>query len=245
MSETIDFETDFNSVKSAIINANSVRGALFALKTRLAAFGGCHLAYEYMIYPNAYVRGDLINMTTLPPSIPELYMRSGGTNADPIIENIAGIKTPMHIDIKKLTLTKNSRFYKNKFYLSLLKMGCTNVAAYPFLDGDEKGHGVFSIFADKKLAEQLASPEYYTNFGLRLHQSLKKHGQIARFFNINDNEVFVLGKMAAGKSAADIAQILGVTTRTIELRLQSVRKKLHARTTTEAVYKAVIYGAIN
>jgi len=236
--------TDFDSVKADIAGAGSVRGALFVLKTRLAAFGNCHLAYEYVIKGNAYIRGDLINMTTLPPAIPELYMESGGTNADPVIENMAKRKAPLFIDIKKLCSTKNSRFYKNRFLISLLKMQCTGFAAYPFLNGDERGHGVFTIITDRELTARLNAPDYYKDIALRLHKSLRRHGQITKYFDINENEVFALGKMAEGKSAADIAGNIGVTTRTVELRLQSVRKKLKARTTTEAAYKAAIYSII-
>ena len=55
---------------------------------------------------------------------------------------------------------------------------------------------------------------------------------------LNEREVEVLTWVARGKTSADIAQILGLTKRTIDFHIDNARDKLGAATRTEAVVKA-------
>jgi DNA-binding response OmpR family regulator len=55
---------------------------------------------------------------------------------------------------------------------------------------------------------------------------------------INDREAECLTWVARGKTSADIAQILGLTKRTVDFHVDSARTKLGAATRTEAVIKA-------
>jgi DNA-binding response OmpR family regulator len=62
--------------------------------------------------------------------------------------------------------------------------------------------------------------------------------------NLNDREAEILTWAARGKISAQIAEILGLSKRTIDFHLDNARFKLGARTRTEAVVKAAIGGAI-
>ncbi|MGC2413520.1 MAG: response regulator transcription factor [Stellaceae bacterium] len=55
---------------------------------------------------------------------------------------------------------------------------------------------------------------------------------------LNDREVEVLTWAARGKTSAEIAQILGLTKRTIDFHIDNARAKLGAATRTAAVIKA-------
>jgi DNA-binding NarL/FixJ family response regulator len=55
---------------------------------------------------------------------------------------------------------------------------------------------------------------------------------------LNDREVEVLTWVARGKTSMEIAQILGLTKRTIDFHIDNARTKLGAATRTEAVIKA-------
>src|SRR5580704_10221143 len=55
---------------------------------------------------------------------------------------------------------------------------------------------------------------------------------------LNDREVEVLTWVARGKTSMEIAQILGLTKRTIDFHIDNARTKLDAATRTEAVIKA-------
>ena len=55
---------------------------------------------------------------------------------------------------------------------------------------------------------------------------------------LNDREVEVLTWVARGKTSVEIAQILGLTKRTIDFHIDNARSKLGAATRSEAVIKA-------
>jgi len=55
---------------------------------------------------------------------------------------------------------------------------------------------------------------------------------------LNHREVEVLTWVARGKTSAEIAQILGITKRTVDFHIDNARAKLSAATRTEAVIKA-------
>lgn len=55
---------------------------------------------------------------------------------------------------------------------------------------------------------------------------------------LNDREVEVLTWVARGKTSLEIAEILGLTKRTIDFHIDNARDKLGAATRTEAVLKA-------
>jgi DNA-binding response OmpR family regulator len=55
---------------------------------------------------------------------------------------------------------------------------------------------------------------------------------------LNDREVETLTWVARGKTSAEIAQILGLTKRTVDFHIDNARTKLGAATRTEAVLKA-------
>jgi DNA-binding NarL/FixJ family response regulator len=56
--------------------------------------------------------------------------------------------------------------------------------------------------------------------------------------DLNDREVEVLTWVARGKTSAEIAQILGLTKRTVDFHTDNARAKLGAATRTEAAIKA-------
>jgi DNA-binding response OmpR family regulator len=55
---------------------------------------------------------------------------------------------------------------------------------------------------------------------------------------LNDREIEVLTWVARGKTSAEIAQILGLTKRTVDFHTDNARAKLGAATRTEAAIKA-------
>jgi len=56
--------------------------------------------------------------------------------------------------------------------------------------------------------------------------------------DLNDREVEVLTWVARGKTSMEIAQIIGLTKRTVDFHIDNARTKLGAATRTEAVIKA-------
>ncbi len=63
-------------------------------------------------------------------------------------------------------------------------------------------------------------------------------GLLPKLAKLNDREVEVLTWVARGKTSSEIAQIVGLTKRTIDFHMDNARTKLGAATRTEAVIKA-------
>jgi DNA-binding CsgD family transcriptional regulator len=59
-----------------------------------------------------------------------------------------------------------------------------------------------------------------------------------RAIDLNDREIEVLTWVARGKTSIEIAQILGLTKRTVDFHTDNARAKLGAATRTEAAIKA-------
>ncbi|HEU4357860.1 MAG TPA: response regulator transcription factor [Xanthobacteraceae bacterium] len=59
-----------------------------------------------------------------------------------------------------------------------------------------------------------------------------------KLVQLNDREVETLTWVARGKTSAEIAQILGLTKRTVDFHIDNARSKLGAATRTQAVIKA-------
>ncbi len=67
---------------------------------------------------------------------------------------------------------------------------------------------------------------------------IARTGLWPKLAGLNDREVEVLTWVARGKTSAEIAQIIGLTKRTIDFHIDNARTKLGAATRTEAVIKA-------
>jgi DNA-binding NarL/FixJ family response regulator len=65
-----------------------------------------------------------------------------------------------------------------------------------------------------------------------------------KLVDLNDREVEALTWVARGKTSAEIAQILGLSKRTIDFHIDNARAKLGAATRTQAVIKAADGGLI-
>jgi DNA-binding NarL/FixJ family response regulator len=69
-------------------------------------------------------------------------------------------------------------------------------------------------------------------------KAVARVGLLPKTILLNDREVEVLTWVARGKTSAEIAQILGLTKRTVDFHTDNARNKLGAATRTEAAIKA-------
>jgi DNA-binding CsgD family transcriptional regulator len=62
--------------------------------------------------------------------------------------------------------------------------------------------------------------------------------------SLTHREIEVLAHIAQGMTAAEIATLLGITKRTVDAHMQSIREELNASNTAHAVAVAVTLGLI-
>ncbi|WP_114965768.1 autoinducer binding domain-containing protein [Alkalilacustris brevis] len=82
---------------------------------------------------------------------------------------------------------------------------------------------------------------------VHFHDAVMQDDSVARVMRlprVSMREKEILQWVAAGKSQQDIGDILGISHRTVEVHLRSVREKLGALTTPQAVGRAIRLGYI-
>ncbi|MFD1341167.1 LuxR family transcriptional regulator [Litorisediminicola beolgyonensis] len=82
---------------------------------------------------------------------------------------------------------------------------------------------------------------------VHLHDSIMTSGTLAKALNrprLSARETEILQWTAAGKSQQDVADILGISHRTVEVHLRSAREKLGALSSAQAVGRAIGLGLI-
>jgi DNA-binding CsgD family transcriptional regulator len=75
-----------------------------------------------------------------------------------------------------------------------------------------------------------------------LHDEIMRSGKFMTHMNcptLSQREIEILQWTACGKSQQDVADILNISNRTVEVHLRSARSKLYAVTTAQAVARAV------
>ncbi|MDD7970358.1 LuxR family transcriptional regulator [Roseinatronobacter sp. HJB301] len=80
-----------------------------------------------------------------------------------------------------------------------------------------------------------------------IHDTVMHQGVVMRVMrapNLSRREVEILQWIAAGKTQSDISDILTISARTVEVHMRSVRAKLGALTTAQAVARAIGLGLI-
>lgn len=83
---------------------------------------------------------------------------------------------------------------------------------------------------------------------VHLHDSIMSSSTLTRLLTrprLSARETEILQWTAAGKQQQDVACILSISERTVEVHLRSVRSKLGALTTAQAVGRAIGYGFIS
>jgi DNA-binding CsgD family transcriptional regulator len=80
-----------------------------------------------------------------------------------------------------------------------------------------------------------------------IHDAVMQQGAVMRVIrapSLSEREIEILQWSAAGKTQSDIADILSISARTVEVHMRSARTKLGALTTAQAVARAVGMGMI-
>jgi len=234
---------NFPHIEDAISQARSLRGALFILKNYVPEFMGNNITYEYFVRENGFMRGDVITVTTLPHSVTSLYVASGGQNADPVIEIISKVKDRRTVELENIRKGSQAK-YKTKFFKAMGELGVKTMTVYTFLPLNSRGYGGLTVLEETPRASLAFPSERFSQIAFYFHLLIMHNGHIMRHLGVTEKEQSALQRMADGRTAQGVAQELSVTQRTIEMRLGSARKKLKARTTTEAVFKSVCYGIL-
>lgn len=225
--------------------ASDLQSALVMFRDFQKRHGVRDLVYAYMLQGNSHIRNDLVFIATLPDTLMKAYYEGGGLNNDPMADEMEAMTVPTSAHFKDLIVRmQNGGKFRFRFAEVALEMGYTTMMTTPVLDTERFGIAGVSFYQESRKPSTDMDEEHLWAAARAFHTSVKAHGQLAEHFGLSPQEIEALSLSGFGRSAEDIADVKQVTPRTIEMRLQSARKKLKAKTTTEAVYRCVAYGIL-
>jgi len=214
------------------------------LKDHLRPCGVGALTYGFMLHVKSHLRGDTVQYTTLSKAIRQAGAQDGGAVIYRFGDLVTKLTAPYFFDYKAILVGEGPLFSFNKSHKMLYDDGYRYGWIIPFLSQVDNGYGFLMAFQDERDGAPRLEVNQLESYGPLYHKTMIKHKQMARHFKLTQKQSQALANAAKGRTAAYFAGQIGLTERSVELRLQEARKKLHAKTTAEAVYKALAYGIL-
>ena len=213
------------------------------LHQMLASHSPPHIAdLVYFFMPNrkAHLRDDVIIIATFPKSITNKNGRSAAHCLGDILPDMKESETVDFDDDSNATL-----FSCTNYKSCVNEYGYSCATILPLKLSKNSGYAALVALHSADAKKESVMVVSFSEQSASFHDELKTTGQLAAHFNLSDQEKLALKALARGRTTADLTEDLNLSLRSTELRLQSARKKLMARTSTEAVFKAVIYGILS
>ncbi|MGF1501814.1 MAG: helix-turn-helix transcriptional regulator [Paracoccaceae bacterium] len=225
--------------------------ALTGLSETLAPNGGHSLLYGFYVHVHSASRNDFVMAHSHCDSLfaeadPETVFRaSGGAATDIVAPNLPQITAPFPVDVRDvaehLRAQNDTRLAWTLYYLDrgfqtvwIAPINAPWAGGYGALN-----HGLQARYAPPPLAEDGLIPLVHA-----FHDAVRKTGRLARHIGLTELELDTLQKFAQGRTTEEIAGLQKVSRQAVDQRMLRARKKLRARNTIEAMYKAMVYGAL-
>lgn len=225
--------------------AATLSEALEILRTHLDKFGIRDLAYGYMVEEQSHVRHDVVMIATIPAEVMRVYYKHGAFDFDPVADQVGDSNQPFCVDLKSLYQGREAaKFRGNVTMRAFLDRGYRFFWSFPFVDMELLGFGALTMHLKPDMDANSCDLQRLNAISNEFHQLVKSCGLLAKSFDLTELEATTLQSTMRGHTASKIAEFESVSTRTVEHRLQSAREKLRAKTTAEAVFKAIAYGII-
>lgn len=212
------------------------------LAAQAAELGFDHAFYLAQIYP-PMTRPTIVQVTHGPPEWCEAAMGHGLADLDPWIRHAQAQASPWLW--AAATQTSPAAFWREAQRHGL-RHGCT----LPL----RSEHGVIGVLTYTRtegtvtLAEFEAKAPALRGHSQRWHEAqLKRH--LSHLFHrpdsrLSERERTILRWTADGKTSSEIAEILGLTKRTINFHVGKATLKLNATNKTQAALKAALLGLL-
>lgn len=201
---------------------------------------------EYAAYAGANpVSGKIHGFVNYDAPWKEHYARYDLARFDPPL--LMASRSIAPVDWKRLPRDKNfDRVFRDAHDFGISENGLTVPVRGPYGD-----IGMLSVTRSgtpedwTKLAAEIVGD--LQSVAVHLHDTVMRSDDMSRVLRqpmLSAREKEVLQWIAAGKTYADVGEILSISDRTVEVHLRSAREKLRALTTAQAVARAVSRGLI-
>lgn len=238
-------------VLDTLARSRRLSQALTRLSAIAAPSGGHCLFYGFYVHLHSGLRSDFVmemshRDTTFAGEDPEAIFRSaGGSAADLVAPNLPAIAAPFPIDVPdvcaRMRRARDARLPWSEWFL---ERGFRTVWVAPINAPWVGGYGALN----HGLAERRAPPPLpeaqLMPLAHAFQDAVRKTGLLARHVGLTERELATLQLFSHGRTTEEIAELQGVSRQAVDQRMLRARRKLRARNTIEAMYKAMVYGAL-
>jgi DNA-binding CsgD family transcriptional regulator len=236
---------DFQELDDGIAACQTLQDAVFLFHNLIESGRVTISFYGFFVHSRARAQNDYVHAHTAPQAVEDAFVAAGGVAMDNYAQRQEDWREAFPINLVQLRdqfqAMQNPRW---EFIQFIIDRGSKLVWFTPIRDPIVSGLGVTNQFYREEDEPSVIPPDELVPVANFFHQSVKRHKLVAKEFALTPKEVDVLEFLAEGRSALDIAAKENVSPRAIELRLQSVRKKLRASNSVEAVHKATAYAIL-
>lgn len=201
---------------------------------------------EYASYASSNpVSGKVVAFTTYPEAWKTHYMENGLHLSDPTLQTAARSIAPVDWSRLEKTEAFSNLFGQARDFL-IPDVGLTIPIRGPY--GET---GLFSVTSSvgaetwRKLKRKVLADLQMS--AIYMHDRVMKSDhltEILRYPALSTREIEILQWVASGKTQQDVADILSISSRTVEVHLRSTREKLNALSTPQAVGRGISMGLI-
>ncbi|MDX8354304.1 helix-turn-helix transcriptional regulator [Cognatiyoonia sp. IB215182] len=211
-----------------------------------AGHGFTQFFYGFVSYPDDIIDNNGMFHTTFNNEVWDLHAEGGGIQNDPIATRINEIHLPEVMD--NTAIARDEKFSDHPLTDYFLGSDWNLGVIYPFKSIG--GIGALTAFADNGsrreqvgIVEQGLRSQMIGLAGL-FHEAIVNSRAAHKMFSMTDKERDALAFVAAGYTISDLADHLMISERAVEKRLFRARRKLGAKNTANAVYRAAVRGII-
>lgn len=232
--------------RDQILACDTLDDAFAQLTEWLKARALIPACYGFTARPQNIRRADGVLRLALSEELQALYFSNGGMMTDPVANTLGLINRPFIMDLEALGRDESipELYRRHPLRFGFMDSGMRQSWSVPFFDLASPGLGAISVFpipGEPFDASRLAASRLQAVVNV-FHQAAKANKSLPKHFGLTPRERDALAFMARGLTAQDLSEQWKVSRRSVEMSLARARKKLKARTTAEALYKAVVYG---
>lgn len=225
--------------------------ALTRLSDAMGLPGRHAVFYGFYVHVHSALRSDFVMGLSHPDTLFEgtdaeaVFRSVGGSATDIVAPNLPGIDRPLPIDVSDVAETMRAagdiRVAWSDDYLD---RGLRTVWVAAINAPWAGGYGALTHGLEARHAPPPLPGDGLGTLAHAFHDAVRKSGMLARHVGLTDLERDTLQQFAQGRTTEEIAHLTGVSRQAVDQRMLRARKKLRARNTIEAMYKAMVYGAL-
>ncbi len=203
------------------------------------------LIYGFFASLKARSRNDCVMSSTGGPGLLKAFQAMGGSASDVIATNLENFTEVKSYDMLAISKVMHKRGDSRRSFGDLLISAGARIGwICPVNTRELVGYAALNHFVGADTPRSVMHNGFLQELASGFHAEMIKGGQLAKELSLTSKEIEALTLVAGGKTAAEISLLIDLSQRAVEMRLQSARTKLRSRTSAEAIFKAMAYGAI-